>query len=100
MAIQWSEIIFHAIPAALVGIAFGFVAGFGLNSPSHGEMLFWVASSIFAVVIFCLVWPRREQRQHGGGFGSLQSKLEAVVPAVAGPVLFVVSTVLFWKIDL
>lgn len=100
MAIEWSEVAFHAVPTAMVGIGFGFVAGFGLNSPTQGEMTFWLAAALLSAMVFSMVWFRREQRQHDGHLGGLQSKLEAIVPAVTGMVMFAVSTLVFWKLDL
>ena len=96
-AMDWTDILEHAIPAAAVGIAFGFVAGFGLNASAGGEVVFWFASATFAVAIFCLVWIRREQRQHGGHLGGRQSRLEAFVPVVAGFLSYAASTLVFWK---
>lgn len=96
MNIQWSDILFHTAPTVAVGIAMGFMAGFGLHAETPVEIILWVAAATIASVSFCFIWPRREQRQHGGHMGGTQSKLEAFIPAIAGPVSFVASTFAFW----
>ena len=98
--INWLDIAEHAAPTIAVGIACGFMAGFGLHAALWLEMIFWVSIATLFALAFSLLWPMRERRQHGGHLGGRQSKLEAFVPLVAGLFAYGVSVFVFWKLDI
>jgi hypothetical protein len=93
---NWTDIAEHTVPTVAVGIAMGFMAAFGLHSVTWLETIFWVSIATISAFAFSLLWIVRERRQHGGHFGGAQSKLEAFIPAIAGPASFVASTFAFW----
>lgn len=94
------DILWHTIPAVLVGVAFGFVAGFGLRAVSPGEQWTWGVASTLGLLTFLAVWPRREQRQHGGEIGGSQSWLEAFVPVGAGLFIYAAATLIFYNVPI
>jgi hypothetical protein len=109
MAKKLFDIAFHTLPAMGVAVACGFTTAFGLHSPQWDVGVWiipawlvaalWIAPAAVFLCVFVSLWPRREQRQHGGLIPSQQSRLEAFMPLLAVPV-YVASAYAFWKLNL
>lgn len=105
----WFDIACHTLPALGIAVACGFTTAFGLRSPAWDVGLWiipawlvaalWIAPALLFLGVFVALWPRREQRQHGGLIPSRQSRLEAFMPLTAVPV-YVASVYAFWKLQL
>lgn len=95
--IYWLDITLHTAPTIAVGIAMGFMAATALQvmRPLEGQAFAVLAGA--AALAFSWIWIPREKSQHGGKLGGAQSKLEAFVPLLAGPIAFAASAFLFWK---
>lgn len=97
---DWLDITLHSIPPFLVCGFMGFIGAFGYISPTNFEMTCWIGTSLIGAGASMLIWPRREQRQHGGHLGGVQSKLEGYVPIGIGSISYVASFLAFihWPI--
>lgn len=108
-AIQWADVALHTLPAMAVAVACGFTTAFGLASPAWDVgftvlpawlvAALWIAPALAFLAVFVALWPRREQRQHGGLIASRQSRLEAFAPLLAIPV-YVAAVCAFRILDL
>ena len=94
---DWTDILLHTGPTAAVAVAMGFMAAFGFHAPTSFEMWCWIIASLIGLLAFSFLWTRRELRQHGGHMGGSQSWLEAIIPAMVGPIIYGLSTYAFWK---
>jgi hypothetical protein len=108
-AIRWADVALHTLPAMGVAVACGFTTAFGLRSADWDVGVFiipawlvaalWISPAVLFLGVFTGLWPRREQRQHGGLIPSRQSRWEAFAPLAAIP-LYVASVYGFWKLQI
>ena len=96
MAIKWSDIVYHTLPTAAVGIGMGFMAATALTVMVPPMSLAFATLAAAAALAFSWLWTPREESQHGVKLGGRQSQLEAFVPLIAGPIAFAASTAAFW----
>ena len=80
---DWRDIAYHSAPNFLVG---GFLGWAGANAlrwetPMGILVTLLLAAGLTGVLLY---WFGRERHQHGGKLGGPQSKLEAIMPLVAG----------------
>lgn len=100
MAIEWSDISFHAAPSVAVSISMGFGAATSFNNlpmPAAGLLM---ALFTLAAVAFAYIWTPRERAQHDGHLGGIQSKLEAFIPLMCGVLTYPPAFLAFWKLNL
>jgi hypothetical protein len=93
---SFTDIALHTAPTIAVGIAMEFLAATALHvlAPPLAQANLVLAGA--AALAFSWIWGPRERAQHGGALGGAQSRLEAYVPLLAGPIAFVASAFAFW----
>lgn len=95
---DWLDITLHTAPTVCVGALLGFFSAMGLHYIALREATF-MAGALFCVTVYASwLWLPRERAQHGGELGGKQSKLEAIVPLIAGPLSFLIAIFVFFKI--
>lgn len=89
------DILFHTIPPAAVGVSMGFATAAGFQSLGTPAAVGVALCAVLGTFCVSAIWIPREWKQHGGRFGGVQSKLEAFIPLMVGPLFLVGSFLLF-----
>lgn len=91
VVIDWWDITLHVAVAAIFAGALGHGAGVMLRQGRWYHKAGAISFALAAIIGISIFWISREQGQHGGHIGGLQSQLEWIVPALFAPVIFGVS---------
>jgi len=89
--VDWWDIFLHSIVAVLFSASLGYGASV-MRRQGKWYHKIGIASFAFAALFgIAIFWLAREQGQHGGAVGGLQSKLEWIVPALLSPLSFLLA---------
>ena len=86
--IDWLDIGLHVLGASLVAGILGHHAGMSLRTGRWYGVVGAVACAAAGILGVGIFWLSREQGQHGGNIGGIQSQLEWIMPAIAAPFMF------------
>jgi hypothetical protein len=94
------DILLHTVPTVMICIGLGFIVAFCFRHLDDPFWIFIAVSATASAAGISRLWKAREHDQHYGGFGGKQSRLEAYVPLICGPVAFIVSVIAFHYLNL